>query len=218
MAAMLAFSLDSAWPAWAYEERVAADPRSTERELAKAAFRGERDAFARLVETHHRAVFALCYRMLRNRDEAADAAQETFVRAYAALGSFDADQPFAPWVLRIARNHCLDALRRRVPAGRRLELDAPRQEGERPTELADERVMNADERLEQAELSRSLDAAVASLPEKYRTVISLFHHQHLSYQQIALVMEVPLGTVMTWLYRARAQLRAKLTEAGEALP
>ena len=219
MIASLAMASGMAWPTWASGERVADLARATDAELAKAAVRGERDAFARLVETHHRSVFALCYRLLRERDEAADAAQEAFVRAYASLASFDAAQPFAPWVLRIARNHCLDILRRRLPADRVVALDAPRDEDDvRPRDLVDERAERGDEKLERAQTAQALDAAVAALPEKYRTVISLYHQQHLTYQQIAEVLNVPIGTVMTWLHRARAQLRKQLTGTEEVAP
>jgi RNA polymerase sigma-70 factor, ECF subfamily len=215
MAASLAMGMELAWPSWAHEERVAPDPRRTESELVSAVVGGERNAFAGLVEAHHRAAFALCHRMLRDRDQAADAAQEAFVRAYASLGSFDPAQPFAPWLLRIARNHCLDLLRRRMPAERLFELDAAQQEGQRPHELPDEQAIGPAERMEKAELSRTLETAVATLPEKYRTVIELFHQQHLSYQEISKTMDVPLGTVMTWLHRARAQLRQKLASLEE---
>lgn len=203
---------DFAWPLWAHEgERVAA-AAPTDQGLARAAMGGDRDAFAQLVQAHHRAVFGLCFRLLRSRDEATDAAQESFLRAFSALASYDPGQPFTPWLLRIARNHCLDLLRRRLPADRQLELDAPAEEGAPRSELADERAERGDDRLERAGVKAQLDAAVAALPEKYRTVVSLFHQQQLSYQQIATVMDVPIGTVMTWLHRARAQLRKNLGE------
>lgn len=219
MVGTLAVQPAMAWPSWAREERVAENPRSTEAELARAAAGGERDAFARLVEVHHRAVFGLCFRLLRDRDEASDAAQEAFMRAYAGLASFDPAHPFAPWVLRIARNHCLDLLRRRLPAERVVELDAPRDDDDaRPRELADEKAKGGEELLETAQRNRALEQAVEALPEKYRTVVSLFHNQHLSYQQIADVMGVPIGTVMTWLHRARAQLRKQLSQSEEVAP
>jgi RNA polymerase sigma-70 factor (ECF subfamily) len=219
MFASLVLDSAAAWPTWSLEERVADDARSTDGALARAASRGERDAFARLVQNHQRAVFGLCYRLLRSREEAGDAAQEAFLRAYAGLASFDPAQPFAPWVLRIARNHCLDMLRRKLPAERVVELDAPRTgDDTRSRELADEHAERSDERIARVQESQALEAAVAELPERYRTVISLFHQQHLSYQQIAQVMDVPIGTVMTWLHRARGQLRTRLTPAAEVTP
>src|SRR5205823_5169526 len=86
-----------------------------EAEWARAAAGGDKAAFARLVEKHKQSVHGLCFRMLGAGEEARDAAQEAFVRAYTGIRDFDARQPFAAWVLRIARNHCIDLLRRRRP-------------------------------------------------------------------------------------------------------
>ncbi len=176
--------------------------------LARAAARSDRSAFARLVEIHKRVVYGLCLRLLQDGEEARDAAQETFVRAWSAIGTYDPAQPFAPWLLRIARNHCLDLVRRRLPASRRVDLDAEG-EGER-AELADPAAPRADERLEKAETASTLGVAVAALPPNYREVIHLFHVEQMSYKEIAATLEVPIGTVMTWLHRARAKLRDAL--------
>jgi RNA polymerase sigma-70 factor (ECF subfamily) len=175
--------------------------------LAREAVRGDRAAFARLVETHKRVVYGLCLRLLQDGEEARDAAQETFVRAWSAIGTYDAAQPFAPWLLRIARNYCIDLVRRRLPASRRVELDAgPGEQGER-VELPDPTAPAPDERLERSETASTLGVAVAALPPNYREVIHLFHVEQMSYKEIAATMEVPIGTVMTWLHRARAKLR-----------
>jgi RNA polymerase sigma-70 factor (ECF subfamily) len=175
--------------------------------------RREREKFGRLVEIHKRSVYGLCLRLLGSADEAADAAQEAFTRAYASRSTFDRVLPFAPWVLRIARNHCLDLLRRRAPASSGVDLGAESTEGDR-TELADPGALRGDESLERSELSVALQAAVTALPASYREVIHLFHVEQMGYREIAEVMEVPIGTVMTWLHRARAQLRAALAEKG----
>ena len=180
--------------------------------LARAAARGDRAAFTRLVELHKRVVHGLCLRVLQDPEEAQDAAQETFVRAWSAIATYDAEQPFTPWLLRIARNLCLDLLRLRLPAGRRLELDAPQREGAEAPELADPAAPPPDEQLERAETASSLGVAVAALPPNYREVIHLFHVDRMSYREIAATLEVPMGTVMTWLHRARARLRARLEE------
>ncbi len=205
-------TLGVAFPVSWLEEPALPPADSAEARLARAAARGEKEAFSRLVDLHKRSVYGLCARLLADAEEARDAAQETFVRAYAAIDAFDAAQPFAPWVLRIARNHCLDVLRRRLPARQRLELDADPDgdEGRREPELADPSALRGDEAMERAELRSTLDAAVATLPPNYREAIHLFHVEHLSYKEIAATMEVPIGTVMTWLHRARALLRAAL--------
>jgi RNA polymerase sigma-70 factor (ECF subfamily) len=178
-----------------------------------AASRGDRQAFGRLVDLHKRAVYGLCVRLLRDGEEARDAAQEAFARAYAALESYDAAQPFAPWVLRIARNHCLDVLRRRLPEPQRVELDADPDEGA-PRELPDPAAARGDDVIERRELASALERAVAALPPNYREVVHLFHVEHLSYKEIAATLDVPIGTVMTWLHRARSRLKDALGTAG----
>jgi len=179
----------------------------------RAATRGDKQAFGRLVDLHKRTVFGLCLRLLREPEEARDAAQEAFARAFAALGTYDAAQPFAPWVLRIARNHCLDVLRRRIPDAQRVELDADPDEGA-PRELADASAARGDDVIERRELAGALERAVQALPPNYREVVHLFHVEHLSYKEIATMLDVPIGTVMTWLHRARAKLKDALTAGG----
>ena len=180
--------------------------------LVRDAARGDRGAFARLVDLHQRTVFGLCLRLLADREEARDAAQETFVRAWGGLGSYDPVNPFAPWLLRIARNHCIDLLRRRLPAARRVELDAPQgEDGDLRAELPD-LASPADEQLAGAQQASAVAVAVAALPPKYREVVHLFHVEHMSYKDIAATLEVPIGTVMTWLHRARAKLREQMRQ------
>ena len=95
------------------EERSLGPSLTGEAAWTRSAARGDREAFGRLVDLHKRAVYGLCLRLLRHPEEARDAAQEAFARAFAGLSIYDPSQPFAPWLLRIARNHCLDLARRR---------------------------------------------------------------------------------------------------------
>jgi RNA polymerase sigma-70 factor (ECF subfamily) len=198
-----------------------AGPYETERSLcpadeaewAKSATGGDKAAFGRLVEKHKSSVYGLCYRLVGTADEARDAAQEAFVRAYTSIREFDVRQPFGAWVLRIARNHCIDLLRRRrptlalVPENRGEDLDP----GVAP-EPADHFAVGGEQALQEREAQRDLDHAIASLPPRYREVIALFHVQHKSYAEIAATLGVPMGTVMTWLHRARKELKLKLAE------
>ncbi len=179
---------------------------------ARAAAAGDKSAFGRLVERHKAPVYGLCYRLLGAADEARDAAQETFVRAYLGMKDFDDGQPFASWALRIARNHCIDQIRRRRPtlilAGEAREQDTS---GVAP-ELADKQAMGGEQAMQEREAQRDLDRAIMKLSPRYREVISLFHLHHKSYAEIAEVLAVPMGTVMTWLHRARKELRAQMSE------
>ena len=184
-----------------------------EAEWARAATNGDKAAFGKLVERHKSSVFGLCYRLVGTTDEARDAAQEAFVRAYTGIGDFDARQPFGAWVLRIARNHCIDLLRRRrptlalVPENRGEDLDP----GVAP-EPQDHFALGGEQSVQEREAQRDLDAAIAKLPPRYREVIALFHVQHKSYAEIAEALDVPMGTVMTWLHRARKSLKDQLSE------
>ncbi len=185
-----------------------------EAEWARAAAGGDKIAFARLVEKHKQSVHGLCFRLLGSGEEARDAAQEAFVRAYTGIAEFDPRQPFAAWVLRIARNHCIDLLRRRRPM---LALSTPGQADDAPQagvapELPDHFAVSGEQRVQEEEAQRDLDRAVAALPPRYREVIALFHIQHRSYAEIAQTLGVPMGTVMTWLHRARKELKAQLSE------
>ena len=199
---------------WQTEEQTLRPaPEVGDAALARAAAKGDRRAFGQLVDLHKRSVHGLCFRLLRDAEEARDAAQESFVRAWSAMSTFDSSQPFAPWVLRIARNHSLDVLRRRAPIAQRLELDADPEEG-LARELPDPDAVRGDDALERRQVAGALEKAVSDLPPNYREVVHLFHVEHLSYKEIAATMEVPIGTVMTWLHRARARLKASLEASG----
>ncbi len=204
---------DVGFAAISAEERSLATSLTAEATWALAASRGDKQAFARLVDLHKRVVYGLCVRLLRDAEESRDAAQEAFARAYAAIEGYDPALPFAPWVLRIARNHCLDVLRRRSPESQQVALDADPDEGA-PRELADPVAPRGDEVIERRELAGALERAVSALPTNYREVVHLFHVEHLSYKEIAATMDVPIGTVMTWLHRARAKLKDALVAAG----
>lgn len=185
-----------------------------EAEWARAAAAGDKAAFARLVEKHKQSVYGLACRLLGAGEEARDAAQEAFVRAYTGIRDFDPRQPFAAWVLRIARNHCIDLLRRRRPT---LTLAAEGRGDDGPEtgvapELPDPFARSGEQAVQEEEAQRDLDRAVAQLSPRYREVIALFHVQHRSYAEIADTLGVPMGTVMTWLHRARKELKTRLAE------
>lgn len=202
------------------DELVAASPQD-ETLWARAAAGGDKAAFGRLVDRYKAPVYGLCYRLLNAgalarapAEEARDAAQETFVRAYTAIDRFSAGQPFGAWILRIARNHCIDLLRRRRPV---LALVPQSRDEAAPSaglvpEPEDPFAVSGEAAVQEREAQRDLEAEIGRLPPRYREVIALFHQQHRSYAEIAQVLDVPLGTVMTWLHRARKQLKARLSE------
>ena len=163
---------------------------------AARAVRGDRDAFARLVTQHQRAVYGLAARLLGAGDDAREAAQVAFVRAWERRASFDASRDFGAWVLGIVRHEAIDRLR---AAGRHDEL----------VEVAD-RAAGADEVLDARRREESLARAVGGLPPLYREAIELAYVQGRSVAQVAAILGVPQGTIMARLFRARRMLRARL--------
>jgi len=170
--------------------------------LVEALRSGDPQAPRLLIERYQGVVFGLCYRMMSHRQDAEDVAQETFLRALRSLAGFDATRPLRPWLLEIAANRCRTALARRArrpPAASRTIEDRP-----------DPRPGLADPDDLAAELERGLQA----LRPEYRLVFILYHEQNLSYDEIAAAVARPIGTVKTWLHRARAQLAEDLTRRG----
>lgn len=163
--------------------------------LVAAALRGDAEAFAQLVTRYERPVYHLAYRTLKDAEEARDITQESFLRAYRSLRGFRPSSKFSTWIFAIAYHACCDRLKR-----------LRRQSGDELPERADsapgpEHVVIA---LDQAQRLRD---AIDSLPEKYRTVITLYHLQGQQYDEIARVLGLPMGTVKTHLFRAKEQLR-----------
>ncbi len=178
------------------------DPRVLElRPLVRQCLAGDQGAMLDLVERFQGQVFGLCYRMLGQRQDAEDAAQETFVRVLKNLHRWDPGRDFEPWLLAIAGNRCRTALstRKRRPVSdgmvEQLPDDAP------------------DERAAQ-HLDEEVQLALATVRDEYRQAFVLFHEHELSYAEIAESMNIPLGTVKTWVHRARKELIEELRRRG----
>lgn len=173
-------------------------------ELVAMTLGGNAEGFATLVERYDRAVYHLCYRTLHNVEEARDATQEAFFKAYRSLRTFKQGAKFSTWIFAIAYHACCDRLNRnkRYSNEEMPERADPAPGPEREAIALDE--------------ARRLRAAIDALPEKYRTVITLYHLQGKQYEEIAEVLGLPMGTVKTHLFRAKEQLR-KLLSAAEVL-
>jgi RNA polymerase sigma-70 factor, ECF subfamily len=189
-------------------ERLLADP--AERELVRRARKGDLAAREELAIAHRRAAYLLALQLLGNRDDALDASQDALLRFFSTLDRFRPEQPVRPWLYSIVRNRCRDLMRRgRVRRAESLDAD---EEHWRP-ELVD---ATADPELdaERAELRRQVFAALGTLGQEHREILVLRDYQDLSYQEIAAVLRVPRGTVMSRLHRARKALGAALHAAG----
>ena len=179
-----------------------------ESELLAQAQRGNHQAYGVLVGQYQQSVFAVCYRLLGQRQDAEDAAQEAFVRAFRSLTGFDRQRPFGPWLRQIATNVCYDLLRQR-----RLEIVPLLEEQDWP----DGRAANWRE-TEQWQISherqQQIWQAIRALPPHYRVVVELRHFQELSYNEIANRLDLPLNTVKSHLLRARKLLLEWLQDEG----
>jgi RNA polymerase sigma-70 factor (ECF subfamily) len=173
----------------------------------RRARKGDSNAFAALVRATQRSVFGLCRRMLRTEAEAAEIAQETFLRAFQHLDRYDDARPFDLWVLTIARNLCLDLLRRRTKLQTEdVEPHAQTLPSGEPT--VEEGAIIRQER-------RSLEDAMATLSVDDREVLALYYVQKRTTKEIGQIMNVAPGTIMARLFRAREKLRTKMKAAEQ---
>ncbi len=194
--------------------RVSALDALADADAAVAALRGSPDACELLVRRFERPIYNLIARLVQDPALAEDLTQETFLKMFRALAQYDPAQRFSSWIFRIAHNTAVDALRsRRVP----LAVPPVDAEGEALDPVAGLPDLSA-ESPEQAagrrQLAEVLDEAIDALRPPYRAVIVLRHHEDLDYDEIAAIMQLPLGTVKTYLHRARRELAERLRAAG----
>lgn len=178
-------------------------------ELIDRAQSGEESAYTELVNRYQSQVYAVCLKMVRNPETARDLTQETFIKVFNALNSFDRSYTFSTWLYKIARNTCIDHFRRAKIET--YSLDAPVQTRDGRMEREFHSPIDTPERfLLLKERGRLIKEAIDGLPHKYREVIRLRHTQELSYEDIARRLGVPLGTVKARLFRARELLKRRL--------
>jgi RNA polymerase sigma-70 factor (ECF subfamily) len=170
-------------------------------------------AFRELVRRYQRPVFSLIYRMVRDRETAEDLAQETFIKVLNAVDSYRPEHKFSSWIFKIANNAAIDHLRRRDPDLLSLDgapdaVSADRQEAT-SLQVRDLGESPLDE-LQARELGSHIETAIARLRPEYRACIMLRHVEGRAYEEIAAILDLPLGTVKTYIHRARAELRDML--------
>ncbi len=181
-------------------------------ELVRKAKAGDGRAYDALMEMYHDAVFNIVYRMVHNRQEAEDLTQETFIKAYNSINSFNEEYAFSTWLFKIATNHCIDFFRKRKLQTYSMDQPMQYKEDEIRHQYADnaptvDREMVADEK------SQIIKQAINRLPEKYRMAIILRHHEEKSYEEIAQILNLPLGTVKARIFRAREMLKKILKDS-----
>jgi len=175
----------------------------TDAELANRAATGDSDAFRQLVERYGPAVRRVARTVLRNPDDADDAAQDGFWAAWRSLDRYDRSRPFGPWLLRIVLNAARDLGRRRQVRATEPLTEASPTSGPLPDELAD-----------RAQMRDRLAAALSALPERQRLVVVLFEVEGYAHREIAQLLNVAEGTVRSDIFHARRALRAALGADG----
>lgn len=170
-------------------------------QLVRRCLKGEGSAIQALIERFQSEVFGLSMRLLQNRHDAEDVSQEVFLRIFRSLKRWDSARPLRPWIMSITVNRCRTWISQRA---RRPELADYLQDTAASREHDDDA----------AELTREIQAALGEMRVEYRTVFVLFHEQNLPYEEIAEAMGKPVGTVKTWLYRARQEMLEYLRRRG----
>lgn len=192
--------------------------RLSDQEVVLQAREGREAAYRELIRRYERPIFALIFRMVRDRELAEDLSQETFVKALNAIASYRPEFKFSSWIFKIANNAAIDHLRRR-------ELDTLSLEGS--PHAATPEAMQATalqignreesplEAVEARELGSAIEAAIGRLRPEYRSCILLRHVEGRAYEEIAEILDLPLGTVKTYIHRARNELRQMLAHLKE---
>ena len=186
-----------------------------ERALIERSRRGDIAAFDELVRTYEKSVYNTAYRLAGSYDDAADVAQEAFVRAWNNLKSFRGDSAFSTWLYRIVTNVFLDDRKRKRARPQRSLDEAIALDESNVTRQFEDDAPGPEEVAEGVERRMVLERAIQTLPEAQRIVIVLYHTQGLSYEEIAEITNLPMGTVKSKLNRARLALRDRLTPMAE---
>jgi RNA polymerase sigma-70 factor, ECF subfamily len=192
------------------------DEQMDDRVLVERIVSGERDLFTTLVARYEKRILNYVYRIIRRYEDAHDLTQEIFIKVFMALDRYDAKYQFSTWIFRIAQNSAIDTLRKRSLPEVSLTKSGPDDEEGSEREVADEGVSPYRD-LKNKELSAAIDEAIEDLPSDYRELIQLRHFGELSYEEIADLKELPLGTVKNKLFRARNMLKDTLVDYLEPL-
>ena len=193
----------------ALKEKQIADSHREDSHLIARALKGDQFAYRRLRQKYYEAVFRLVYKMVREKRDVEDLTQEAFIKAFQSLASFNHEFAFSTWLYRIATNNCIDYIRKKKL--QTLSIDKPIEgdEDEYSMEIPDS-TYEPDRVLIEHQRKKLIEDAIASLPEKYQIVIRMRHMEDKDYQEIAIALKLPLGTVKAHIFRARELLYKQL--------
>ena len=185
----------------------------TDQEVVALARKGRESAYRELIDRYQRPILSLINRLVRDRELAEDLAQDAFIKVFNALDRYNPERKFSSWIFKIAHNTAIDQLRKKELDT--LSIDgSPHATSAEAVEASTIVPVSSDEDPEQytssREIGAQIEAAIGTLRPEYRTVIVLWHVEGRPYDEIAEIMDLPLGTVKTYIHRARNELRKKL--------
>jgi RNA polymerase sigma-70 factor (ECF subfamily) len=201
-------SADTPPPATSREEKKLAS-RNEDYQTIQDALRGDNRAYRRLMDKYHDAIFSFIFRMVHDRAQVEDLTQEAFIKAFASLKNFNEEFAFSTWLYKIATNNCIDYIRKRKLQMYSIDKPVESRDSEYVFELPDDSY-EADRDVIADQRSVLLRDAIDRLPEKYRRVILLRHTEEKSYEEIARMLKLPIGTVKAHIFRARELLYRQL--------
>ncbi len=193
------------------KEQRKIESRSEDCRLIHDALEGNQASYERLVKKYRESVYHLLRKMISNSDEIDDLVQETFIKSFASLKSFNTEYAFSTWLYKIATNNCIDYIRKRKIQTYSIDKPIESDESDYSFEIPDTSC-EADQALIERQRAALIQEAINSLPEKYRQVINLRHTEERDYNEIAKILHLPIGTVKAHLFRAREMLNKYLRD------
>lgn len=183
--------------------------KKNEEFLIQQVLKGNRKAFESLVNRYQRTVYHVIFKIVKEKEEAKDLMQETFLKAYSSISTYKSQYRFTTWLYRIAVNNAIDYLRKKKIATLSLDQKIETKYGKLSFEPKDW-TYNPERKLLAKKKRFSIEEAIEALPKKYREVISYRHKKEKSYQEIAEILGIPVGTVKARIFRGRELLKKKL--------
>ena len=185
--------------------------KETDSILINQAKAGDDQAYDKLLNKYRNSVYNLVYRMVRDIEEAEDLTQEAFIKAFNSLAQFNEEYAFSTWLYKIATNNCIDFFRKRKLQTLSLDKPIKYKDSEIHHEIPDPE-LNPEKNILASERSSIIREAIETLPEKYYTAIVLRHTEEKSYEEIAEILHLPIGTVKARIFRAREMLNKALKD------
>lgn len=201
----------AAQPSVDSKEQRKLDSRVEDSNLIQQALAGNNQGYKKLMHKYHDAIFNFIFKMVHDRQQVEDLTQEAFIKAFASLKNFNDEYAFSTWLYKIATNNSIDFIRKRKLQMYSIDKPIESKDSDYTFELPDDSY-EADKEIISGQKTKLLNEAIAKLPEKYRKVIRLRHVEERSYEEIAEILHLPIGTVKAHIFRAREVLYRSLRD------